>query len=66
MYIFVGYRNKGKIKKDSQISKYNYGSRKHYTIDEIILEKFLLYDASMQINEPNIHVIIDLEACYDR
>ena len=35
-------------------------------IDEIILEKRLLYDSSIRTNKPYIYVMTDLEACYNR
>ena len=55
-----------KIEQDSYIYKFNYGSQKGYSIEEIILEKRLLYDLSMWHRSQNVHAITDLESCYDR
>jgi len=43
MRIFVGTRIDGIIKKDLRISKFNFSSRKAYSIDETILKKRLIY-----------------------
>ena len=39
MRIFIGNRNKGNIERNSRVSKYNFGLRRNYSIDEVILEK---------------------------
>jgi len=54
------------LENDKQISKHNFGSRKGYSIDEAILEKRLLCDASIFIRSNTVHVITDLEACYNK
>ena len=46
MRIFVGNRTSGLIKDDPSISKFNFRSRKLYSIDEAILEKRLIYKSS--------------------
>ena len=46
--------------------KYNFESWKNYTIEEAILEKRLIYDCSIFNRKLTIHIITDLEACYDR
>ena len=66
MRVFLGCRNKGSIKKDQRLSKFNYSSRQFYSIDKAILEKRLLCDISRYNKQPTVHVITDLEACYDR
>ena len=48
MIIFVNERMVGVIEKDETISKGNYGSRKGYSIDDLVLEKRLFRDCSMQ------------------
>ena len=45
--------------------KFNYRSQKNYIIDKVILEKRLIYDCSIFNYELTIHVITDLEACYN-
>ena len=66
MRIFIGGRNDENVENDSRISKFNYGSRKSYSIDEALLEKRLMYDTSIRDGQPMIHNISDLKACYDR
>jgi len=64
--ILLGNRNNGAIKVDERISKYNYRSSRNYNIEEAILEKRLIYDCSVFNHKPIVHVIIDLEAYYNR
>ena len=64
--IYVGLRNDNNIEKDDRLSKYNFGSRKHYSIKSALLEKRLIYDTSKYTSEPTIYLLSDLEACYDR
>ena len=66
MRIFLESRNQGRIENDIWIWKCNFRSWKNYTIDEVILEKRLLYDCSIFNRKPTIHVITNLEAYYDR
>jgi len=47
MRIFIVSRNENLIEKDHRISKSNFGSRKYYSIETVILKKRLLYDTSM-------------------
>ena len=63
--MYVGWRNNKNIKSDSRLSKFNFRSRKHYSIDSALLEKRLLYDTSKYNNELTVHLLSDLEACYD-
>ena len=58
-------RNDDNIKNDERLSKFNFGSRKQYSIESALLEKRLLYDMSKYNNEPTIHLLSDLEVCYD-
>ncbi|MFN9955858.1 MAG: hypothetical protein ACK55I_22385, partial [bacterium] len=47
--IFVGNRTSGLIEDDPSISKFNFRSRKLYSIDEVILEKRLIYKSTRWI-----------------
>ena len=58
--VFLGQQNQGRIENNKRLLKFNYSSRKGYSIEEIILEKRLLYDISMRDCYPIIHIIIDL------
>ena len=64
--LYVGLRNDQNIKRSKKLSTFNFGSRKNYSIESALLEKRLIYDTSKYNNEPTIHLISDLEACYDR
>ena len=66
MRIFVNERMVGVIETDERISKGNYGSRKGYSIDDLMIEKRLLCDCSMRNMEQTVHNFADLESCYDR
>ena len=66
MRIFIGGRNDKNIINDERLSKYNYGSRRHYSIETAILEKRLMYDSALRTGKPTMHTISDLKACYDR
>jgi hypothetical protein len=39
MRVFLGIRMNDRIEMDSRVSKYNYGSRKGYSIENALLEK---------------------------
>ena len=65
MRVFLGQQNQGRIKYDMRLSKFNYSSRKGYSIEEIILEKRLLYNISIRDYYPIVHIITNLESCYD-
>ena len=54
--MYVGLRNDKNIEDDERLSKYNFGSRKHYSIESTLLEKRLLYDTSKYISESIIHL----------
>ena len=64
--LFAVDRMSDKIEHDNRIAKANYGSRRNYSIENIILEKRLLYDISKQNGKHTIHNMTDLQACYDR
>ena len=48
MRIFVGGRTKGAIENDERISKFNYGSRTHCSIENAMIEKRLMCDLAMR------------------
>ena len=58
-------RNVGQIEKDSQVLKYNYGSRKQYSIKLAILKKRLIYDYSRMTGKATVHNLTNLKSCYD-
>ena len=64
--IFLGSRNKKAIEGDKRILKYNYGLRQGYSIEEVILEKRLIYDISRMNKELTAYIITDLEVYCDR
>ena len=66
MRIFINKRNRRRIETDPRILKYNYRSRKGYSIKDIILEKRIACDNSIMIGYYVIHNIRDLQSCYDR
>ena len=66
MRMFIGGRTEGVIEKDQRISKFNYGSRANYSIENAILEKRLMCDLSIRDGKEMMHNVSDLEACYDR
>ena len=66
MRIFLGGRADKLIEQDPRMSKFNYGSRSNYSIDNAILEKRLMYDLSVRDGKTMMHNLSDLEACYDR
>ena len=64
--MYVGLRNDANIEQNDKLLKYNFGSRKNYSIESALLEKMLLYETSKYTSEPTVHLLSDLEACYDR
>ena len=65
MIIFINERNSGRIEIDPMISKYNYGSRKGYSIENAILEKRIVYNNSLLMGNHTIHNMTDLQSCYN-
>ena len=63
--IFISNRNMSQIEVDNQISKYNYRSRKLYSIEIGILEKRLIYDYSRMSGKITVHNLTDLKLYYD-
>ena len=61
----IGIRNSKNIKKNDKLSKYNFESRKKYSIETTLLEKWLIYDASIKNEAMHIHNNTDLEAYYN-
>ena len=66
MRIFLKYWVKERIEQDPRISKVNYWSRSKYSIENVILEKRIIYDHSALTYEKTIYNMTDLEACYNR
>ena len=66
MRMFVGGRTEGTIENDKRTSKFNHGSRTHYSIENKILEKRLTHDLATRDGKEMMHNVSDLEACYDR
>ena len=66
MRVFIGVRAEQSLEDDPRISKFNYGSRTNYSIENAILEKRLMYDLALRNGKEMMHNISDLEACYDR
>ena len=54
MRIFLGLRDNKQIESDEMFLKSNYSSRKNYSIESAILEKWLIYDTSMLSGKPII------------
>jgi len=54
------------MKNDNRLSKYNYRTRKNYSMWNILLEKYLLYNSSYFTEVPMVYVITDLKTYYDR
>ena len=54
------------MKYDNRFLKHNYSSRKSHSINEVILERWLMYNASRIIIESIMHVVTDLSSFYDR
>ena len=65
MRIFIGTRNDKNVEHNDRLSKCNYGSRTHYSIQNTILEKRLTHDAAIRSMGPMMHNASDLEACYN-
>ena len=66
MRIVINKRNRGRIEVDLRISKYNYGSRSGYSIEDAILEKRIFYDYSMLKGNTIIYNMTNLQGCYDQ
>jgi len=62
----MNMRNTNTIKIDKQLSKFNYGSRQNYSIEEALLEKKLIYNSTMRLDSVTAHAIIDLKVYYNR
>jgi len=58
--------NKFQIKKDLRVMKYNYGLRLHYSIEDALLKKRLMYDNSLLNGKETIYNMINLKSCYNQ
>ena len=66
MRIFKGDWAEDKIENDERTSKLNHQSRRNCTINNAILEKWLMCDLSIRDSKLMIRNLLDLEACYNR
>ena len=66
MRICIDARKNNQHENMDALSKYNFGSRKGYSIESALLEKRLTCDYSQYSGERMVHKLSDLEACYDR
>lgn len=66
MRIFVDLRMENVTKNQRNLSRYNFGSRKVFSIDTATLEKRLMCDYAKYSGQRMVHNLSDLEACYDR
>ena len=53
------------IENNNRFSKANYGSRRNYSIEIAILEKWLIFDYSMLTIKKTIYNLMDLKSYYD-
>ena len=53
------------IEADARFSKVNYGSRKNFSIETVLLEKRLILDNILIVTKPTIYTLTDLKSCYD-
>ena len=65
MRILVNQRNKYQIEDNPRVVKYNYELRLHYSIEDVLLEKRLVYDNSLLNEKRTIHNMTDLKSYYD-
>ena len=54
------------MERDDRLSEFNFGSRWNYSIDKTLMEKRLIYDSSMIIEEKSVYIVTDLSTYYDR
>jgi len=66
MRIFLGNEVEEMIENDNRFSNANYGSRKNYSIESMLLEKRMIYNNSIVSGKETIYTITDLQSCYDR
>ena len=64
--ICIRGRNDSNIENNKRLSTFNYRSRQYYSIEIAILEKQLMYNATIRILEPTLCNLLDLKACCDR
>jgi len=66
MRIFIRDRNDSNLEADTRISKFNYGSCKNYSIENVIVEKRLMYKLVVRDAQEIMYTISDLKVCYNR
>ena len=62
----MGLRNQNIMEGDNRLSEFNFRSRQNYSINEVLIEKRLIYDSSMIIEEKSVYIVTDLSTYYDR
>ena len=62
----MGLRNQNSIEEDDRLSEFNFGSRQNYSINEALIEKRLIQNSSLIMEEKPVHIVIDLSTCCDR
>ena len=63
MRIYLKSDNRELIEQDKRFSKANYRSRKNYSIEIAIFEKYLILDSSLILIKPTIYNLTDLQSC---
>ena len=64
--IIIRNRTNDNIENDKRLLKYNYRSKRNYSTESALLEKRLICNISKFISLPIMHLLLDLELCYDR
>ena len=66
MRLYLNSEKEELIETDSHFSKANYGLRKNYSIETVLLEKRLIFDNSLITTKSTVYALIDLQSYYDR
>ena len=62
---FLRFRIKENYENEKRILKHDYGSRKGYSIELVLLEKRLIFDLVKKAEEVFSYTACDLESCYN-
>ena len=65
MRTFISRRVEENIENDERMPQHDYGSRRNYSIENVIVEKWLMCDLAIRDGKEVIYNLSDLEACYD-
>ena len=63
MRIYVGGRNDNNVEKDSRLSQFNCGLRRHYSIDAATFQKRLMHSNAVRDGKQMMHNLSDFKAC---